>query len=209
MIGIRTERIGDTGKKVVRHRAPIEDVKIERIAPRKLADKVLNQASSPSSSKATAIGVAMSDKFPWTTDTLASELGMPVNSFRAWKIKAEKDGKIKKPAVGSLLCIVDPNQKGRHLYSDAYLDKLKAARGNVMRKAAPATSSMGLAKLKVTVPVFDEVVANFLLRKFSNEKGLEDHLRTYLIDLARPTLSKMEELRKRHEREMAELLETT
>jgi len=198
---MKTERINVAPKARPIHKEEPVAIKVERIAPK----AALAKAVATGKQGATAMSTAMIEKFPWTSDTLAEELGMPVPSFRAWKMKAEQTGKIAKPARGSLLCIEDPEVKMRLRYSDAYLDKLKALRGNV-RKQEPNVSAMQHAKLKVTIPVFDDQVAKFLVKKFKDEKGIEEYLKTHLLSLAKPALNKIEEIKKKYEAELAEAM---
>lgn len=158
----------------------------------------------------TVMEETMKDNFPWTAETIASELDMPLSSFRVWKNKMEKDGKLKRPQVNSLFCIQDPESKNRLLYSAAYLDKLKEIRdGNVKRSRRSVESSMKHAILKIVIPIFDKNVADYIIRKFKDEKGLEEHLKNHIKDMALPVLSKLEELKRRHAEELEQALQET
>lgn len=152
-----------------------------------------------------AMGEAIKNQFHWTTEDIAKELGMSIGAFRVWKQKAEKAKKVIKPAKGSLFCIVNPDKGNQLLYSDAYVEKLREVRGSKPAKQIQV-SSMAYAKLKLTVPVFDGTVAQFLLKKFKDQKGVEDYLKNHLIDISKPVLAKLEEAKRRYDQEVAELI---
>ncbi len=142
--------------------------------------------------KNTTIGSAMVDKFPWTINSIAEELGMPIPSFRVWKQKMEKEDKIARPAVNSLLCIADPDYRNRLLYSDEYMNKLRELRGNVRthRKSSDVSeSSLKHAKLQILVPIFDENVVKFLLKKYEDERGIQEYLKSHVIELVQPVMN--------------------
>lgn len=226
MIGLRIEKIKAEPQPVEMPEFNDDDgmptVKVERIAaddnvqvyvereeaaPIKPITVSISKAKpSTKVDNTTVMSMAMADKFPWTAELMAEEFGMNLAYFRAWKQKAEKEGKVTKPAIGSLLCIKDPELATRLRYSDAYFDKLKVLRGPILKKKEVNASALQHAKIKITVPVFDETVARFLLKKFADEKGIEEYLKTHLFELAKPALNKMDELKKRYEKEMAELL---
>lgn len=155
-----------------------------------------------------AAEAASTKNYPYTTEDLAKELGMSLGSFRVWKIKAEADGKIKKPAQPSHLCIQDPESKNRLLYSEKYFESLKALRSDVKTRAKKGTSQSALkhAVMIVKVPVFDEKIAELLNKKFGNESGIEKFLREKLTESVKSALGKIEELKKKHEQEMKEAL---
>lgn len=212
---IKRERIGpQTTKKAAGMEIVIDRVGSKKPAQALKSERVVIPPSSKESSPAvdtkvesTTMSRAMADKYPWTADSIAEEFGMPVASFRAWKMKLEKDGKIAKPAVKSLLCIPDPEIPKRFRYSDSYMQKLRALRGKVTpRRKEIAPSAMQHAKLKILVPVFDDTVAKFLLKKFGDERGLQNYLRNHLVEISKPAISKIEELRRKFEEDMAELL---
>lgn len=151
----------------------------------------------------TVMSAAMAEKFPWTTEGLAEELGMSVNTFRVWKNKMEKFKKLAKPAIPSMYCMKDPDSGLRLRYSDAYLDKLREARTDNKKRAKRDTSSAAHhAILKLNVLVFDQVVADYLLRKFKNSSGIEEHIKDYIKDLVSPTINKIAEIKRRHEEEL-------
>lgn len=155
----------------------------------------------------TVVSNALASNFPWTTESMAEDLGMELSSFRVWKNKVEKENKLAKAKVGSLLCIQDPESMKRLRYSDSYYDKIKLLRGSVSkRQSRKVQSAMGHSIYTIHVPIFDKTVADFLMKKFKDERGIETHLRDHLRNLASPMLSKMEELKQKFEREMESLM---
>lgn len=161
--------------------------------------------------KVQVLADALVENYPWTSNTIAEELGMNLATFRVWKNKIEKEEKIKRPAAPSLLCIQDPESKNKLRYSDEYLGKLKEVRNKTPRRASRngmthSTSDLKHALVKITVPIFDKTIADFVLKKFKDQRGVEEHLKDHLRALATPTLNKMEELKKRFEKEMQELM---
>lgn len=154
----------------------------------------------------TSMANAMVDKYPWTVNAIADDLRMPLPSFRVWKLKMEKEGKILKPAINSLLCIPDPESRNRLLYSDDYVSKLRELRGQTRPKRTSDEMSLRNAKLKVLVPVYDENVAKFLLKKFGDEQGIQEYLKSHVIGLVKPVMNEIEELKREFERKMNELL---
>lgn len=154
------------------------------------------------------ISEAMINNFHLTSEDLAEELGMELSYFRVWKNKMEKAEKLVRPAVGSLLCIPDPQMGNRLLYSEAYLEKLKEVRGTnkIHKRKSAIENSLKNAVMKITVPLFDQNIVNIILTKFKDEEGIQTHLRDHLKDLAIPALNKLEEIKKRHEKEMLEIM---
>lgn len=153
------------------------------------------------------ISAAMAENFPWTTESMAEELNMELSSFRVWKNKVEKENKIAKPKIGSLLCIQDPQSNKRIRYSDDYFAKIKELRGNVKaRNSRKNQSALGHAIITVQVPIFDKTVASFLMRKFTDERGIETHLRDHLKSLATPMLGEIEKLKIEFDKKMEQLL---
>ncbi len=153
---------------------------------------------------------ALIDNYPWTIDAIAEELGMSTAYFRVWKIKIEKDSKIAKPAIGSLLCIQDPTSKNRLLFSDAYMDKLRELRGHTERRSRiikSAEMSLKSAVMKLTVPIFDKNIADIIMKKFKDEAGIQKYLSNVLTKTAIPAMKRIEEIKKRYEEELALAME--
>lgn len=159
----------------------------------------------------TVMEKAMSEKYPYTTEDLSRELRMKLNFFRVWKSKLESTKKIARPAVNSLLCIQDPTSKNRLLYSEEYLNRLQKLRDEMPRRnrdkdALAKVASLKTALMTVTVSIHDENVLSFVRSKFKDEAGLEKHLKDHIYDLAKPALSKIEELKKKHRQELEEAM---
>lgn len=160
--------------------------------------------------KKTVMTEAIEKSYSWTTESIAEDLGMKPAYFRVWKTKIEQDGKIAKPAIGSLLCIQDPDSGNRLLYSDAYVDKLRELRGKVNKRdriLATAEKSLKNAILKITVPVFDQNIADVLMRRFKTEEGIQEHFKDHIKDMAIPALKKIEAIKKKYEEEMRRALD--
>lgn len=164
----------------------------------------------------TSMTDAIMQNYPWSTETLAEELDMNLPTFRVWKAKVEKEGKITKPAIGSLLCVQDPEFKHCLRYSDEYLEKLKIVRGNSATRRrrtggssngyTGSTSSLKHAVIQINVPIFDKVIADLIMKKFGDVRGIEEHLKDHIRNIATPALTKLEELKRRHEEELQEIL---
>lgn len=155
--------------------------------------------------KKTVMEDALVNNYPWTTNTIAEELGMKLNYFRVWKAKIEKDKKIAAPAIGSLFCMQDPTSKNRLLYSDAYVDKLREIRGGTARRdriVQAAEMSMKNAVMKLTIPIFDKNIADIITKKFKTEAALQEHLKDYIKKMAVPALKRIEEIKARYERDL-------
>lgn len=154
------------------------------------------------------ITAAMAKQFAWTTEELAEELGMNLNTFRVWKNKMEKEKKITKPAIPSMYCIKDPDNGLRLRYSDSYLAKLKEAREGSPRRAKRGSKNVGYqhAILKLNIPVFDEVVAEFLKNKFKDSEGIEKYLKDHLHQISAPAISRIDEIKRKFEEDMRNAL---
>lgn len=148
---------------------------------------------------------AMAKNYPWTSEQLAQELDMSLASYRVWKNKLEKSEKLTKPKVGSLLCIKDPDMGTRLLYSDKYLEKLKEVRTSGPKRAKHG-KAVSKSVLSFKVNIFDNQIASFLMSRFKTEENLEAHVKNELEKLAKPSISKMDELRRKYEEEMQKLI---
>lgn len=153
---------------------------------------------------------AFVDAYPFTTDQIAHELKMEVPTFRVWKNKLETTGVLTRPKLGGHLCIQDPHSKNRILYSEEYVERLKEIRERMPRRIkkeqAYRDGSMKNALMKVTIPIFDPNIMNFIKKKFNGEIGLETYLRDHINSIAFPVLNKIEELKKKHAKELEEAL---
>lgn len=151
---------------------------------------------------------AMIENFPWTTETIVKELGMEISSFRTWKNKMEKEGKLTAPKVPSTLCINDPDAKNRKLYSDEYMKRLRALREGTAKRNKRGTSVSALkhSALTLQVPIFDKAIAELMLNKFGSKESAEAHLRDVVRDIASPALGQIEQLKQQFEESMARIL---
>lgn len=160
-------------------------------------------------SEVTATGEALMKNFPWTIQGIADELDMPLSSFRVWKNKMEKDKKLPRPKVGSLLCQHDPSSKLILRFSDKYFDNIKE-----LRDAAPkrnkreqvSKASLEKAILKIMVPIFDPNVADILLKKFKDENGIQQYFKDQVRLLTGSVMSRLEEIKKRQREEIEQAL---
>lgn len=156
----------------------------------------------------TTVGDAMAKKYPYTAEDIANQFEMNPDSFRVWKSKLEKSGKIAKPQIPSLFCIQDPESKNRLLYSEEYLKKIQELRAKTPRRVRGGKmeltrkASLKSAIMTILVPIHDENIVAYIKRKFKDEGGIEKHLRNHIKDLAVPALSKIEELKRRHAKEL-------
>lgn len=154
---------------------------------------------------------AFVDAYPFTTDQIAHELQMEVPTFRVWKNKLETSGVLTRPKIGSHLCIQDPHSRNRILYSEEYVNRLKEVRDKMPRRGKNKEhvykeASLKNALMKVIVPIFDPNIVSFITKKFKDEAGLENYLRSHINSIAVPVLSKIEELKRKHAQELEEMM---
>ncbi len=154
---------------------------------------------------------AFVDQYPYTTDLIANELKMEIATFRVWKNKMETSGVLTRPKLGGHLCIQDPSSKNRILYSQEYVDRLKEVREKQPKRSKNKEEvykavSLKNALMRITVPIFDPNIASFVKKKFNDELGLENYLRDHINSIAIPTLSKIEELKRKHAQELEEAM---
>lgn len=106
------------------------------------------------------------------------------------------------------------------VYSPQFLERLVALRGGKSPTAATAATaatkppksvdSVKHAVFLIQVPVFDQQVADLLAKKFgeNTEAEVSKYLRDKLIEIVKPALSKIEELKFRHAAEMEEIMKS-
>lgn len=100
----------------------------------------------------------------------------------------------------------------RILYAPQMVEALRAAKekgllGKFNKSRHPVISTKN-AKLIITVPIFDEEIAEMLKSRYKNEAGMVKFLQTQLFSNVNPILAKKRELKERYEQELQELMAT-
>lgn len=139
-----------------------------------------------------------------TKDEFADELGISKSGFNLQVHNKEWCKKKGVPYPGAQ----HMQTRGRqNVYSPAYVDLIKKAKeGSARKTKGSSKSSMKHAVLKVTVPIFDQQIASLLQKKFPTESAMTKFLQEKLTETVKGSLSRIEELKRKHAQEMQEAL---
>lgn len=133
-----------------------------------------------------------------TKKEFADQLDVTVNNLNQLLANGVKAKKFPKPSG------MYSQKRGKvRVYSPEYVELVSATRSPSSRKPK---SALGRAFLKVTVPIFDEHAAKFLLKKFGSEEAIDSFLRDKLMEVYKPVMSKLAEIEERYAKEKAAAL---
>jgi hypothetical protein len=150
-------------------------------------------------------------KYPYSIEDLASKFQTTVNTFRVWKSKMEKRGHLPKRASSDPAFATKLPNSTKIRYSQTYLSTILQVREVTPKRRSrtnggttPVKTGKGLT-FNVRIPD-DGVLLEFLLKTFGHRKAIEGYLTNHLMKLAEPTLSKIRDLKAKHEAELQDLI---
>lgn len=133
-------------------------------------------------------------------EDLAEEFGIGVIRMRQVVDKALK---------GKIVPNLSKKDGRKILYTPQMVEALKDARekgklGKFNKKSNIVSTKH--AKMIITVPIFDEEIAELLKNKYENDMGIVRYIQNHLIEHVRPIMTKKRELQKRYERDLEILM---
>jgi len=135
---------------------------------------------------------------------LAKAFGISIGAIQQQYLNKNWCKKNSFPMPSPTECTLKGNKK---LFSSKYMERIEKLREERGASEKGATkSALNRAVLKITVPVFEQETADFLLKKFGGEAGIDTFLREKLAEVYKPTLAKLQAIEDEYQQKKAAAL---